>query len=425
MRLDRIRNAALLFTVAIYSAGLAVPGMIAILLVRAWEALSMRWRWVPTALDVPLGAMALAIVGSGLASPWRGESLGVAVYFFLTVLVSIPTVATYVKGSVERVLALLILWIAGGVVAALWGLAQSWSSCFTVLPTAALGPTSNVLGTTLATALILTMGLVATGVVRGHWLWVGIAVMFAGLVATKSRAAWLGLTAGVMALMFAGGHARTRLAVALGCALIGGLGGAVLLPRTCPRGAVPIGGAQEPSRPIFEEVRSIGKEVRSIGKMETNRNRLVLWRTAVKMFADYPIVGTGYGTFRRAFDRYRRPDAEDRDPPTAHNIFLHFAAETGVMGLAAIVSLCAAGLVSTRRWLARSPPASHGRAAAAAVLAALVTILTNQLFDGTALTAHGGFGLLALFAIGATGDRYLTPATASGGYQAGGATSGN
>ncbi|MGH2372859.1 MAG: O-antigen ligase family protein, partial [bacterium] len=150
--------------------------------------------------------------------------------------------------------------------------------------------------------------------------------------------------------------------------------------------------------------------IRSIGSLEANRTtRILLWSTVPRMVADHPWFGVGYGTFRLAFMRYRPPDASDREPPTAHNIFLNFVAETGVLGFAAIVAVWAAGFVSTWRWLARSPIASTERAAATAVLATMVGLFTNQLFDGTALTPHVGFGLLALFAIGATGERYLRP----------------
>ncbi|MGQ0550334.1 MAG: O-antigen ligase family protein [Armatimonadota bacterium] len=406
MQDSRVRNAALLLTVALYPVGLAIPGMIALLIVVAWEVVSRRWRWVPTALDLPFGALALAVVGSTLASPWREHSLPAAVYFLLAVAIVIPTAAAYVKGRVDRVTALLLLWVGGGVAAAVWGLAQSWSSCFTVLPTAAMGPTSNPLGTTLASSLIVALGLLTGGTLKVRW-WViaAVTVIFAGLVAAMSRAAWLGTAAGVVVLAIVGTQGRARLAFALGCAVAGGLLTVALLSRACAGATGAEGGALPVERPI-------STKIRSMGSLEANRNRLQLWKTVPRMVADHPLLGTGFGTFTQAFHRYRPADASDRDPPTAHNIFLNFAAETGVVGVAAFVGLCAVGLLSMWRWLARSPPASAGRAAAMAVLAALVTFLTNQLFDGTVLTVHGGFGFLVLFAIGAAGERYLAPAAA-------------
>jgi len=420
-REDQVTSAAILFTIALYPAGLATPGMIAILIGLVWRTIGRGWRLSSTAIDLPLAALALAITASALASPWRAEALTTVAYFMLTLLVSVVPVVAYVKAGPERALGILMLWTAGGVVAALWGLTQSWANCFAVLPTVAMGPTANGLGTTLASASVLALGLFAGGKMEGRPLWIaGIPVVLAGLFATMSRAAWVGLAAGILVLAIVDSGARMRLALVVAWAFVVAMGSIIALPNLCTGRAAPLRGEGPPLRPIFAEVRSIGD-------LQENRNRLVLWRTAVRMFTDQPVLGTGFGTFTLAFKRYRPPDSPDEEPPTAHNIFLNFAAETGVLGLAAFVGLCAAGLLSTWRWLIRSPPQSSGRVAAAAVLAGIVTFVVNQLFEGTVLTVHAGFGFLALFALGAAGERYLAPAPApcTSTYQAGAATSGN
>lgn len=381
---DRIRNAALLLTVAMYCVG-AWLGVAALAVVFLREAILRKWRWVATGLDGPLVALALAIAVSTLATEWRRESLIAAISFFLTVQISIPTVARFVRTGVDRVVIFLLTWVGGGIAAAAWALGESLWRGFATPPVAALG--QNALGTTLVSALILALGLLAGGVLRGRWLWVAIPIMLAGLTATMSRAAWLALPAGVATLMLMGTGARARLALACGTAAV-----VVLIA------------AARPTWP------SLDTKIRSIGSLEANRStRILLWSTVPRMVADHPWFGVGYGTFRLAFMRYRPADASDREPPTAHNIFLNYAAETGALGLAAIVAVWAVGVASTWRWLVRSPIGSTERAAATAVLATLVGFLINQLFDGTALTPHVGFGLLALLAIGATGERYLRP----------------
>ncbi|MGH2372858.1 MAG: O-antigen ligase family protein [bacterium] len=400
---DRLRNGALLLAVAGYCSGLALPGMIAMLLAQIWNLRTAAWRWIPTPLDVPLAALALAVTASAIASPWRADAAARAIFFVLAVVVSIPAVASYVRSGADRVRTLLLVWIGGGVAAALFGVIQAWHSRFTIMPSGA-DLESNRLGTTLASALVLALGLIMGATFKARWLMVATAILFAGLLATMSRSAWVAAVAGLVVLMVFGAGGRGRLTLALVWGIVGVVGVFVLAR---PFASVWKPGAKAPS------MHQVLGEVRSLLNLQQNRNRLVLWRTAMRIAADHPVFGTGFGTFGLAFAEYRPPEIaqlETRgDPPFAHNVFLNFAAETGIPGLAAFVLLYATGLISTWRWLTRSPPASTARAIALAVLAALVTILTNEFFEGTAMTVHTGFGVLALLTIGAAGTRYLAP----------------
>jgi O-antigen ligase len=150
-------------------------------------------------------------------------------------------------------------------------------------------------------------------------------------------------------------------------------------------------------------------EVRSIGSLEANKNRIAIWKAVPKMIGDHPLVGTGFGTFGHAYPRYRLPGPPDRPPPFAHNLLLNAAVEMGVLGLVAIVALCTVGLVSSWRWMTRSPRGSPERTVAAAVLAALVAFLAIQMVDGTVMYVNISFGFFALLSLGAVGDRYLRP----------------
>lgn len=200
---DELRNRALLLTAAAYCSGLALPGMIAMLLVQLWNLRTMTWRWISTPLDVPLAALACAVAASAIASPWLAEAAADAVFFVLALVVSITAVAAYVKLGTERVRVLLLFWIGGGAAAAVLVVTQAWMSRFTVLPTGA-DLEANRLGTMLSSAFILTLGLGTAGSLRARWAMPAAAVLLAGLFATLSRAAWLGAIAGVMALLVIG-----------------------------------------------------------------------------------------------------------------------------------------------------------------------------------------------------------------------------
>ena len=383
---ERIRNAVLLATGAFYTTGYATVGLLAILATAVREVISRTWRWVPTSLDRPLVGLASAAVLSALFSEWRRDSIALSVLLALTMALSVRTVAAYAVGGTDRCLRFLMIWVAGGVAAALWVVVQSDPTGRIPATTPVLG--TNGAGTTLAVAVVITMSLLGSRAPGRRWpLAAGLAVLLTGLVGTWARAAWLGAAAGVVALLAVGAQPRGRLATALILLVLMGLA-AVLLPR-------------------WPELYA---EVRSIGSLEANRNRIIIWSTVPKMIADYPLVGVGYGTFVFAYPRYRPPTAPELTPPFAHNLLLNAAAEMGVIGLVAIVALCTAGLASSWRWMVRSPRGSPERTVATTVLAALVALLANEMVDGTVMSVHIGFGFFALLALGAVGDRYLTAA---------------
>ncbi|MBI3998909.1 MAG: O-antigen ligase family protein [Armatimonadetes bacterium] len=382
MRLERIRDATLLLTVAGYSAGFGAPA--GLLVVFAAEAVAGSWRWVPTRLDRPLLALTVVLLVSAVVSEWRTLALLNTALFGLTALAGIRGVAAYHRGEVSRSLRAVHVWIAGGVAAAAWGLARFWFSGIE----ASTGPlSSNALGTTLAVAAVLALGLLIDDDGRYRWpLAAAGGILMTGLAATFARAAWLGAVAGMATLMLLATGRRARIAMLMAAAA-----------------AVALAVAVWPRWPAFSA------EIRSLGSLQANRNRLILWKIVPRMVADDPVVGVGFGAFSRAYQRYRPPDPLDADPPFAHNIILNFAAETGLVGVAALIALCGAGLAALWRRVARSPPGSPAHTLASAVLAAAVALLVNQMFDGTVLSVNLGFGLFALLAMGAA-DRSRAPA---------------
>jgi len=66
---------------------------------------------------------------------------------------------------------------------------------------------------------------------------------------------------------------------------------------------------------------------------------------ALEMARDYPLFGTGAGTFATAFMRYRGPDILDFYDH-AHNDYTQFLVETGALGSAPVALRCGAGLLA-------------------------------------------------------------------------------
>jgi O-antigen ligase len=62
----------------------------------------------------------------------------------------------------------------------------------------------------------------------------------------------------------------------------------------------------------------------------TQQSRLALWGAAGMMFLSHPVLGVGYGNYRSLYGDYipgARPDDLD-----AHNLYLQFLSETGIIG---------------------------------------------------------------------------------------------
>lgn len=66
---------------------------------------------------------------------------------------------------------------------------------------------------------------------------------------------------------------------------------------------------------------------------ESNRNRLVWWRTGWEMFKDHPVVGIGDVGTEKLYLKYRR-SPDEQPVGHMHNNFLHIAVTLGVIGLA-------------------------------------------------------------------------------------------
>jgi O-antigen ligase len=375
--MNQLYYISVLATVLTYSSGYAgylMPVLLAIIIA---EAVTRRFRWVPTRMDRPLAALLVVAFASGLVSAWRGTSLATTVLFALMVLVSVYPAARVARGRPEIIRPLVAVWIAGAVFAAAWGIARVEATWPNGASTPALLRTA--LGTTMAAAIALALG--GWTVWEGRWsragLLMALPLLVTALELTTSRAAWIAGAAGAFAMVVLA--PRRRLAVIVLCLL-----------------SLAVATAATTARREWLVVR-----LGSISSLEANADRLALWAGALRMVRDHPLLGTGYGTFVQAWGVYNT-DPALLGKPTAHNVFLNFAAETGVIGLAAFVAVIAAGFTGLAAAIGASRGDRRTDGLWAALCAAVFAILVQQLFDGTVMSWHVGYGLLAPLAIGAS-----------------------
>jgi putative inorganic carbon (hco3(-)) transporter len=120
----------------------------------------------------------------------------------------------------------------------------------------------------------------------------------------------------------------------------------------------------------------------AVGDLSTLDFRREVWLWGVTAVEEFPITGTGLGTFRRvAPERYPMAVPDDFDIAHAHNIFLQVALDTGLPGLVAYMSLLViTGLIG---WRVASDKVEY-RPLVLGLLAALIALHVYGLGDALA-----------------------------------------
>jgi len=374
-----IRWAALAIA-ALFAAGYSTIGFGLLFFGQVWRLIQRReWLWVRTPVDLPLAAFGAVLVASALLSPYRSVAAVVTLALILSGVVYFGGLTWLLRRDPAVRGPLLRAWAAGSAVTGLAGLAYSLSHPIRlnggeVVPERAeifhgVGP--NGLGTTMMLGSVLALGLAFRSRGRERALWaVASAVGFVALLATASRASIVGWLLAVVFLVWKELRGRPRLAAAL---LVAGLAAFVVLVAASPQ--------------LMSRIRYTMSDVTG--------NRVQIWETSLRMIAERPLLGTGFGTFETAYDRQKSPAMSPE--PFAFNMGLNLAVETGLLGL---LAACWVGVEAARAWRrngrALSPEFDPYRAAIGALWLGL---LVDQLADNTLFsisTSAGAWLLLAL-----------------------------
>jgi O-antigen ligase len=198
---------------------------------------------------------------------------------------------------------------------------------------AVVGFFSNYL--TFAHTMIFPLGFAGALALRGDRLGLATApVIAAVLILSTARGAWLAALGVAAALVLVGRPRRALPALAAAAAAVGLA--FVLRPDLRAHAA----GMFLPS----------GENVGRVG----------IYRTNFEIVHDHPVLGLGFGRYKRAAKPYydRHPEADRRSH--AHSNYLHIAAEAGLVGLAAFALLWAQVLRLGWDAIARAPAAVAG-----------------------------------------------------------------
>ena len=186
------------------------------------------------------------------------------------------------------------------------------------------------------------------------WIPIAIALMAVAVLLSLTRNAWIGLFAGCVVLL------AMRKAWLL-----------AVIPVVM---AVAI--ALSPIN-VKERVYSIFDFGNS-----TNKERILLWGSGLKIVADNPVTGVGQNSFPLVYPQYRSPDVTEPQISHLHNNFLQIAAERGLLGLAAWLSIWITALwVMISAWIRSKDTSANHKTGLALGIAGVVAFLSAGMFE--------------------------------------------
>jgi O-antigen ligase len=403
--------AAAVITMFLYPVGHATVGFILLFLGLLWRLMRRRAPlWHRTSLDLPLAVFAALLALSAALSPYRVVATAVTLMLLASGLTLFGSFTWLLHRAAPARMLLLRVFALGSPVAAAIGLLSLRYQDRASTPRG-VGP--NGLALTLLLGGILCLGLAfrSRGRARGFWLG-STALTLAGLFATQTRAAWIGWTLGALYLTLQElRHRPKRLAVILACVLIAAalVGAGIMRERLYgAREAKTPPAPVDMAAPADDEARIMGWQIPRVpppawiavrdSLQKDWRDRTGLWRASAEMAWTHPWLGTGFGTYFDAYNRWKDPKAAPK--PFAHDLPLNVLAEDGMLGLAAACWIAGAGIAA---WVRQPNSGGVADPARAIVPALWIGLLVNQLADNSmnAVNTSAGFWLLLALLVSA------------------------
>lgn len=136
--------------------------------------------------------------------------------------------------------------------------------------------------------------------------------------------------------------------------------------------------------------------------------RLLLWRAALDAFLAHPVFGIGIGNFRIVHEIMPRleliPLWRYVHGMSAHNVILHYLAETGIVGTAALITLAVGGLRSGIHVFRKATAAVDAPVATALFISMFVFVITLTYMRAWTW-GQGGYLMAFLFALSSAWQR--------------------
>jgi putative inorganic carbon (HCO3(-)) transporter len=197
--------------------------------------------------------------------------------------------------------------------------------------------------------------------VRKRAVWFGLAalaLMGSAMVLSLTRSVWLGVACAALYLLWCGWR---RLLLA----------GPVLIAAAL----------------LFAPVRARVVSAFQPSQADSNQHRIVCWRTGWEMIKAHPVLGLGPEMVNKHFMEYVPADIREKPLPPGwyghlHSIYVHYAAERGLVGLALLLWFFGQTLWDFRRALGRLPGGrDEAKFALHGAVAVVIGIMVSGLFE--------------------------------------------
>jgi O-antigen ligase len=303
--------------------------LIALTLFLIHKCLKHDWKWIKTPLDLPILCLLFLSFLSTIFSIHRSTSLWAMVLLFNYLTIFYLTIHLTRTRSQLRTLIYIIIGVATFL--AVFGLFKRFgANPFPWWDYGDLRYTPEVLSSTygnrnhlagyMEMAIPLCLGLFMLGY-RGGKLFLIFyltILLFSALILTLSRGGWIGMLCGLIFMsvsLFYSEYFRYRKT------LIGSIAGFIILALIILA-----------STPVVERIMTLEQNVQE----PSFEGRARAWGGVMDMIGDYPILGSGPGTFATVFTQYQPPGQAARYF-YAHNDYLHFISETGLILIPIII----------------------------------------------------------------------------------------
>lgn len=359
-RLEQAAFYALLAFAVALQFSIAAAGILLTVTAALWLALVMTGR---ERVEVPGMFWPLAAYG-GVTLVAALFSIDPAVSLFkskqLILFILIPVVYRLARG--ERALTVVDVVITVGAVNALFGIVQ-----FTLLryDSLELRPQGSLMYMTYSGVVMLVACTAAARLLFRHqdriWASLIMPALIVALAVSFSRNAWVGACAGI-GLLLAIRDFRLIALLPVVAALFIAIAPATMTDRFYT---------------MFHLTEGLsGSETRA-ASLQSNRDRVAMIRSGVRMVRDHPWLGLGPDMVQRVYPQYRHPSAVHQQAIHLHNVPLQIAAERGLPALALWLSF----VVVLLRDFARRRTRTAYPSLPTAGLAVVVAMLAAGLFE--------------------------------------------
>ena len=360
-RLERAAYYALLAFAVSMQFSIALAGILLTVTGLLWAALVISGR---ERIDVPPMFWPLAAYG-GMTVIAAVLSVNPRISLIdckqLVLFIIIPIVYRLAAG--RRSLTIVDVLITVGAISAVVGIVQFGILKYGTLgqrPQGALGMYMTYSGQLMLIACIAAARLLFHSRDR-TWAALVMPALIVALAATLSRNAWVGACAGIGLLFVMRDFRLFAIVPVLAAVFI------AFAPAT----------VTERFYATFQLQELRGDSDTTVSSVESNRDRLAMIRSGLRIVADHPLTGVGPDMVSQVYPQYRDPRAVNQSAAHLHNVPLQIAAERGLPALMLWLWFMLTLLRDFARKWKRSPSPSL----AAAGLAVVVATLAAGMFE--------------------------------------------